>query len=404
MTFLFGFGWILLVAFLLWRAVRQFRAYQVLTPGTGVRKNPLPPLSVVVPARNEAGNIERCVDGLVAQDYPGWLQLIVVDDGSTDGTADIARLHGAGRDRFRVIPAGELPDGWVGKSHACLQGVRQADGDWLCFLDADTRPRSRLLRTAVALAEEQGLDMLSLEPEQELGSFWERVILPAGMFMMAFFIIDLKAVNDPRRQEAAANGQFILIRRKAYETIGGHAAVRDEISEDLALVRRAKAAHCSTLLMGTRNLLGVRMYHNLGEIWEGLSKNAVNQVNSRGRAALIATGGFLFAWAAVALPIAAFLVWSIEPGAMTLCGAAATALGSLALFLIHMTGARYFRANPGYGLLFPVGYTLIAAIVFNNIRIYRKGSVLWKGRRYVPPDRIPGTVVEGDPACEEKPN
>jgi chlorobactene glucosyltransferase len=397
---LFALCWTLLVAFLLARAVGQFRAYPVLAPAHTEEPTNLPSLAVVVPARNESNNIARCLKGLTAQDYPGEFRVTVVDDGSTDDTADLARRLCSNRDGFKVVPADTLPAGWIGKSHACWQGARQSGEDWLCFLDADTWPGPLLMRTAVIWAEGNRVDMLSLEPEQELVSFWERIILPAGMFMLAFFLIDLRAINDPGSPETAANGQFILIRRQIYNSIGGHEAVRAEISEDLALARQAKAAGWRTRLMGTDNLLRVRMFHCLGEIWEGLSKNAVNQADSRSRAALIAGGGLFFAWISLLLPAAAVIAWIGAPGAMDAAAATLAVAASMALLLTHMAGARYFGLRPAYGLLFPLGYTLVAAIVFNSLRIYKKGSVRWKGRRYAPP--APSSPEAGYPARERK--
>ncbi len=375
-------AWAFLVAWLLLRAVRQFNAYRVLTVADGAAAGELSAVTLVVPARNEAANIGACAAGLVAQDYPGRLEIVLVDDDSTDGTGEIAARAFAGRDHYSLRKSAELPPGWTGKSHACWQGARHATGEWLCFLDADTRPAPRLLRTAVSWAEDNGVAMLSLEPEQELGSFWERIILPAGMFMMAFFTTDLRAINDPQSTAAAANGQFILIRRSLYEQIGGHAAVRGEISEDLALARRAKAASHQTLLLGSKGLVSVRMYRGLGEIWEGLSKNVVNQVGSLRQAGATATAGCLFAWTSLALPAVFSIVWLRQGMANAGAATLLTGLASLSLLFTHIAGARYFGVPAFYGLFFPLGYSMIGAIVFNSIRMYRRGTVRWKGRRY----------------------
>ena len=244
----------------------------------------------------------------------------MVDDGSSDRTAALARRTAGSRPDFRLTAAGELPPGWTGKAHACWRGAQGGESEWLCFIDADTLAAPPLLRSAVAYAEEHGIDMLSIEPEQILGTFWERVILPAGMFIIAFFASDLRAINDPHAAEAAANGQFILIRRRVYQAIGGHAAVRGEISEDTALARRVKQAGFHTLLAGSRDLIRVRMYTRLGEIWEGLSKNAVNMVSSRRTALLIALEGLLVGWLSLLLPAWAAANWITEPGTPALCG------------------------------------------------------------------------------------
>jgi len=378
MTFFWALLWGAVVAGLLIRAVRQFRAYTVVAPDDVVRQAAAPDLRVVVPARNEAGNIGGCVEGLVSQRYPGRWETVVVDDNSTDQTVAVARRTAGERPGFSIVAAGELPAGWTGKPHACWRGASGFRGEWLAFVDADTVASPELFATAVAYAETHGIDMLSLEPEQEMVGFWERVILPAGMFMMAFFATDLRAINDPDCTDAAANGQFILVRRQVYETVGGHAAVAAAISEDTALARRIKAAGYRTMLAGSRDLIRVRMYTRFAEIWEGLSKNAVNVVGSRRAAVRTALQGLGLGWGALLIPL-----WGALAAGATLPVLLLT-VGSLALFATHISGARYFRLPPWYGLLFPLGYTLVAAIVANSLRSYRVGAVRWKGRTYAP--------------------
>ena len=375
-------AWVCLVALLLTRAVRQFQGYEVLTPaGSGEEREPL--LTVIVPARNEAPNIGSCMEGLLLQSYPSdRMKAVVVDDDSTDGTAEIVGQIARNHPGLRVIPAGPLPKGWTGKPHACWQAARTAGGEWLCFLDADTVPAPELLRTAVAVAETKGIEMLSLEPFQVLGSFWERLILPSGLFMIAFFAPEIGSINDPENDTAAANGQFILIRRRVYEAVGGHAAVGGEIAEDSALATLVKKAGFRTSLMGTKDLIKVRMYTCLAEIWEGLSKNAVDVVKSTRAAVLTALLGLLVGWLAPLLPLGAWYVFSRGETAGSTAGLTLAALGSLALFCTHVAGTRYFRISWWYGLLFPLGYTMVAAIVFNSIRSRARRSIRWKGRIY----------------------
>ncbi len=196
-------------------------------------------ISVIVPARNEARNIRRCVLAMLAQTYPNY-EIIVVDDRSSDETpAILAALQQEYPGRLRVVSGGDLPTGWAGKPHALYLGVQPAGGDWLCFVDADTFAAPELLAAALSTAQAQKADLFTLLTDQELGSFWEKVILPL-VFTALSFGFPAEQVNDPNRPEAIANGQFILIRRPVYSAVGGHAAIRDRIAEDKALAEQVK--------------------------------------------------------------------------------------------------------------------------------------------------------------------
>ncbi len=275
MLFLLAIFWISAVGVLMMRALTQYRHYEMLPaqpwpPGRGA-----PPVSVIIPARNEAHNIGPCLRSLLAQDYPCF-EAIVVDDNSTDDTAKIVRSFQSDP-RVRLLSSKPLASGWTGKSHACWQGALAASGEWLCFVDADTLACPALLSTAVQAMGSRQLDLLSLEPFQDLGSFWERLIIPAGFFLLAFYH-DLRRVNKPTSPEAAANGQFILVRRNAYDAICGHAAVRAEICEDSALARLMKRSGKRIALLGAETLIHTRMYTGLKTLWQGLSKNVVEMV------------------------------------------------------------------------------------------------------------------------------
>jgi len=170
-----------------------------------------PLLSVIVPARNEAANIRRCVEALLTQTYPHY-ELIVLDDRSTDATPDLLDDL-AGRDaRLRRLHGDDLPDGWAGKPHALAQAAAQARGDWLCFVDADTFAAPEALASVFVCAQQQYADLFTIMTEQELGSFWEKVILPLVFTALSVGFAPRK-VNDPNRPDAIANGQFILIKR-----------------------------------------------------------------------------------------------------------------------------------------------------------------------------------------------
>ena len=235
---LIGVGWAMLVGWLLVRIIRQGQAFRqqalLRRPARGL----MPTVAVIVPARNEALNIAGCLAALGEQDYPAEsLSLTVIDDNSTDDTAvQVQRTAG----RVALMEAGPLPPGWLGKPHACWLGAMQADAEWLCFIDADVRAGPALLASAVSAAREHGIDLLSVQPLQELGSFWERLVIPAGMLMIAGSK-PAAPPHAPRETDIAVNGQILLVRAAAYRGVGGHAAARADVCEDNALARRLHA-------------------------------------------------------------------------------------------------------------------------------------------------------------------
>jgi chlorobactene glucosyltransferase len=382
-TFVAAIAWILVVVILIVRAVRQLEEYDVLAVPEHLAPDALPSLTVVVPARDEAQNIGACLDALLKQEYSSdKLQIILADDGSTDGTAEIARKIAATHPQLRVLDAGPLPRGWDGKPHALAQGTKGAQSEWLCFIDADVVAMPPLLASAVVLAQNKAIDMLSLEPFQVLGSFWERVIIPAGFLLLAF-AEDTGKVNDPNDPDATADGQFILIRRAAYESVGGHAAVRAEIIEDTALARVVKHAGYLTHMMGGDDLIRVRMYTNLRDLWEGLSKNSVYVLGSKAATLVGGLAGMILGWAAVALPIAAAVNFAQNTSSALGAWALGLALlGTVALAGVHIGEAVYFRIPLWYGLLFPLGFTMTAGLAVSSVREHMKGVVTWKGRQY----------------------
>jgi chlorobactene glucosyltransferase len=382
--------WAVTVAWLIRRAIRQYRAYRPLDPAPPRAGAAMPTLGVVVPARNEADAIPRCLAGLAAQDYPPErLAIVVVDDASSDGTAALAREVAARDPRFRVIEAGPLPLGWTGKSHACWRGAHAVEASWLCFIDADTIPAPPLLRSAVAAAMRRGFDLLSLEPRQELVTPWERLILPAGLCALGFAGALEREAREPL--SAAANGQFILLRRAVYERVGGHAAVRAAIAEDSALATRVKARGGRVALLSAASLIAARMYRSLPQLWEGLAKNVTETFGGMRRTAVVVALGFVLPWSSILVPLALALIVAEAPSPSPVLEAALAlaALASLAMLCMHIAAARYFAVPAWYGLLFPLGYTLAAVLAVDGLIARRRGRVAWKGRIYQPTRRPP---------------
>jgi len=375
-------AWLALVAWLILRAFKQ-RALLPPLHAALPRGEATPQVAAIVPARDEEGNIARCLEGLLAQDYPAArLRALVVDDHSADATRTIAGAIAARESRVRVLEAPPLPPGWIGKCHACWVGARAApdEAEWLCFLDADVRPGPSLLARAVVTARSERLDLLSLAPRQELGSFAERLVMPCGLYLMAF-CQDLGRLQSRDGDDATATGQFMLVRRRTYEAVGGHAAVRDIICEDVALVRLIKRAGGRVALHDGREAVSARMYTGWHSLWEGVAKTLVDMLGGPVPTLVTALAGAALAWAAWLIPAADAL--SCAAGSSGGCLALTPALaGSAAAAGLHMAGAYYFGIPLWYGLLFPAGYTAGAVMAIESLRLRLSGRVTWKGRTY----------------------
>jgi chlorobactene glucosyltransferase len=371
-----------LVAVALARAVRQFRCYESLSDDPAVSRDEMPPVSVIVPMRNEERNIGACLTGLRAQDYPhDRLDMIVVDDNSSDGSSAIVCRHGAADGRVRLMRAGPLPAGWTGKPHACWRGALSARGEWLCFLDADTIAAPALLRAAIGGARERQLDMLSLAPFQELRFFFDRLLLPFGFLAIAA-TQDLARVNSAASGEATANGQCLMIRARSYFAVDGHHAVRDEICEDAALARRIKAAGYRFALLDAERCIRTRMYGSLSELWEGLSKN-ITEVYGGSTATLAISAAALFlGWSALPLLAATLAAAAAEPTAASIAAAAATLAADGAFFATTVALAVRLKIPWWYGLLFSLAATIGAVLALSGVLARARGRVHWKGRVY----------------------
>lgn len=352
---------------------------------------PVPPpstaplISVCVPARNEERNIQRCCEALLAQTYPN-LEILVIDDRSTDSTPQILTALAAGDARLRTLPGEELPAAWAGKPHALSQAAIQARGEWLCFVDADTFIAPQGLASAYAAAQSQQADLFTLMTEQELGSFWEKVILPLVFTGLTVGFVPRK-VNDPTQPDAIANGQFILIERRVYEAVGGHAAIRDSIVEDKDLAVLVKHAGYRLVVADGRAVARTRMYTTLPEMWEGWTKNIfLGLKGSAGLLMLGAFGAFLSLWAALLLPLwfAAGLAWWAAAGwaGGLLIALEAAALGG---YLVFQRARVCHQMNiPGwYALTVPLGAAVFAGMMAASAwKVLSGQGVTWKGRKY----------------------
>lgn len=378
---LFSSLWLAIMAWLIARAVRQRGLLLRLVPASAPESAPA--ITVIVPARDEEANIGPCLQSLLAQHYPpSRLRLLVVDDHSADATATIVRKLAARQSQVALMLSPPLPPRWIGKSHACWIGARAAapETEWLCFIDADVTVGPDTLSSAVHTAQALRLDLLSLAPRQKLHSFAERLVLPCGLILLSF-LQDLRRVQARAGRDVTATGQFMLVRRQAYEEVGGHAAVSTAICEDLELARRLKQAGRTVLLMDGSGFIATRMYTGWRTLWPGLAKNLVDTLGGPAPTLSLAVAAVILAWAAYAIPLLDFASWwqGRNDAALALLMAAAASGAAIGL---HIAAAFYFRIPFWYGFIFAIGYTAGALMAVDSVRRRLRGRVSWKGRIY----------------------
>lgn len=382
MEVLLSCAWLVLIAGLILRVQRQYGLFQAIAV-TALAPDRAPRVALIIPVRDEEHNIKTCLKSLFAQDYPSDdLEVWVVDDHSSDRTVSIATELSRHQPRLNVLLSPPLPPQWTGKCHACSIGACAVSPEieWLCFLDADVRATPALLASAIAVAQADCLDLLSLSPQHELKSFAERLVIPCWFFVLGL-CQDIRKFESHEGEEVAVTGQFMLIRNSSYQSVGGHGAVRSAVSEDVGLARLIRRAGGRVALRNGRQLFAARMYAGWRTLWPGLVKNLVDVFGSPASTITSAFAAIVLAWSACAIPLAAGL--SCEQGAAAACLALAPALaGSAAIFGLHIAGASYLGVPLWYGLLFPLGYAIYAAISVDGVRCKLSGRMSWKGRTY----------------------
>lgn len=361
----------------------QFRKKTVEPAGAQLTNKPAeaagaqaPSLSVLIPARDEAANIAGCLNSVLACSTAGrHIEIIVLDDRSTDGTAELAAT--AGGARTQVLAGAGLPEGWAGKCHACAQLAEAAAGEWLLFLDADIRLQPQALTAALASAETQGRGLITGFPRQLTGSWLERLVVP----LMVFTIIChlpvplVRRTRDPRF--VAAHGGFMLIHRDSYQRCGGHGGIRDQLVDDMALARAVKLAGEPVTLADISGYTEMRMYHNAREVWKGYRKNIYAGL---GRKPVLLLGVLLFYALLYVFPVIAAL-WAVTTGDTgALLWAAAAIAGGAA---VKRTADRAGRQPFWFCLLLPASIVSLIAIGAASWRGSVSGQGYeWKGRRY----------------------
>jgi hopene-associated glycosyltransferase HpnB len=340
---------------------------------------PAPSVVAVIPARNEAGLIERAVASLAAQDYRGPFHIIVVDDASSDGTAGRARLA-AQPSILTVAPAPPLEPGWSGKLSAVAEGIRlagQFDPKWILLTDADIEHPPYAVSSLVERAQSEGRDLVSYMVALETGTLAERALIPA--FVYFFFMLYPPAwIADRRRKMAGAAGGSILIAREALSRIGGIEAIRGELIDDCALARAVKRSGGSIWLGLAARSRSLRSYGSFGEIAQMISRTAFTQLDHSLPLLLGTVLGLLLVF--VAPP-----VLSLEAKDPTTAGLAS--LAWLLMALSYLPVLRYYRKSPLWAPFLPcMAAFYLAATVQSAIDYWRGAGGMWKGRAQDPLD------------------
>lgn len=336
-----------------------------------------PKVSILVPARNEESNIEDCLSSLLAQDYPDF-QVIVLDDNSTDSTWEILTRIAEGNKRLNIIKGKPLPPGWLGKHWACSQLAQNADGDLLLFTDADTRHHPRTLREAVAALFAEKADIITAFPYEEVVTWSERLMVPLFPWFILGFLPLFLAYRLKSSALSAGIGQFMFFRREAYYQIGGYEAIKQEVVDDVALVKKIKKAGLKWRMANGNSRIRCRMYHGFHDVYQGFTKN------------LFAGFGysilkFLLVW----LWIGIIFLQPIVIIIMKLAGVSFSSLSvilSVISIIISLTiwGLSNWRFKfPIYlTFLYPINVILAILIAMSSMGFALTGKAKWKERTF----------------------
>lgn len=341
-------------------------------------------VSVIVPARNEAGrSLRTSIDSMIGQGYLN-MEVVAVNDRSRDGTLEILKeMEGFYPTRLRVVDGAELPAGWLGKPHALQQGFEQSSGRWVLATDADIHFSPIAVEAAVKYAEDSGLDALTLIPRIIVGSFWEKVFMPVfGWFCL--LAMPLHRVNDPKRSESLGIGNFFLIRREVLKSLGGFTCIKNEVAEDLRLAAIIKGNGFSLRVETAPELLETRMYEGLREIWQGFTKNLFSGIGFstvKGLLSVLSIIGIGFGpiFLSVFLTISELYLFAFLFFLAYICQV-----------ILFWTIIKSVNEEPLYSILTPLGFGLYAMILTNSMyKILSGRGVEWKGRNIYGPEGRP---------------
>lgn len=387
---LLGFSLLLWILYAI-RTMVNYNNLPALSKVMDIPAESLPSVSVVIPSRNESKRITPCIESMKSQTYPK-LEVLIVDD-STDDTVDVIKNIVKGDKRFRIIKEEKLEGGWVGKPHALQQGSREAKGNWLLFIDADTIHDPDTITSAVKHAVKEKLDMLSILSELVCKSFWEKIIqpIPTGLLI---FISPLAKVNDPKSKNAFALGPFILIKKTVFNKIGGYEKIRGRIADDVEMAQLLKNSGFRIGLARAHEFMKLRMYETFGDIWEGWSKNIFmglvqkREIRAKGKQIAILLIGLFVVFGMVVFPFISVILsllvvyllkisfWWFILGSSIFAWFASILIQSI----VHK---KYHIGNPAFSPLYFIGGVVTMGIFLNSaVKTLSGKGVKWKDRVY----------------------
>ncbi len=333
-------------------------------------------VSVLIPARNEAHQISSTITSVLASTGVK-IEVIVLDDGSTDGTADVVRAAGQGDGRLRVVSGAEMPSsGWLGKPYACQQLGALATGSVFAFIDADVTVDPAAMRASVELLRTHQLGLVSPYPRQIVESWSERIVQPLLQWLWMAFVPLRWSERLRPVSLTAANGQLMVVDAAAYRSIGGHQAVSDEVIEDVAMARAMKAAGHRAIVADGSTIASCRMYDGWADLRDGYSKSLWAAVQPRSAAR--AVGAFL-ALAFVLPPVAAVVGMMTRSRKLTAVGTA----GWLSAIVGRVISARSTGGRAGDAGMHPLSIVVLLGLGRRSQGMRRRGSLTWKGRAVV---------------------
>jgi glycosyltransferase involved in cell wall biosynthesis len=338
---------------------------------TQLSRSVLGSVTAIVPARNEEAIIASSIESLACQ--PEIAEILVVDDQSTDGTASIVRGLRDQVPNLRLLETAGLPDGWVGKNHALWIGAQHAKGPWLLFTDADAEHQSNSAARALQIAGENNAALVSFSPQQITQNWYEKALIPYIYLRLAKHF-PYENVNDPNSPAAAANGQFLMIRRDVYDSLGGHASVAGEVLEDVAFAVRIKAAGHRMWFGSGEGIVRVRMYRSFGAMWQGWKKNLYRLIGGTPRAVFREMESNL-PWIPFLLILAGLKVPFLLFAGVLLLIWRQTNYG-LDLARNHFPFSFIFYYVPAV--------VLYVGVLWGSYRSHVNGRIHWKGREYSP--------------------
>lgn len=365
---------------LIWVGVllARSRMNRLLKPLKELPSHP-PQVTIVVPAKDEAARIRECVESVLSQDYPNFTALFI-DDRSDDDTGKILDQFAQaspGKMRVHHIPHGKLPDGWLGKCHALHVGTRDVTSPWLCFVDSDVTLQPGALSDVMKLALWREYDAISLLTRIDGRTFWEKLMIPLAAGTWTILFMASVTNNDNRKDSAVANGQFILVRRDAYEQVRGHEGVRAQITEDVELMRSLKQAGFTCRLMMGAHLAATRMHATLSELRHGWGRIYSGTARMNPGRMLIA-----MVWIVVcALSAYPMLPWSMMNGSRTWIALSAAHVVLMHSYLLHLYGLA--KISRVYSLAFPVGAVVLLELLGHGVHRCFTKRVIWRGSTFV---------------------